>query len=163
MKSNARKKKPITANQCRKIHALKNALALSDDEYRAMLHGLYGVVSSTELSLKAAGHFIEELEGIAVNSGVWRRKEQKKGRYDELSGTRPGMATPAQLRKIESQWAEVSRADPDERRKALRHFLERIAKISDLRFLCRDGATKVINALSAMQKQQAGTGTGYER
>jgi hypothetical protein len=44
--------------------------------------------------------------------------------------------------------------DPKDRRKGLRSFLERVVKISDLRFLDQDGAGKIINALSAMQKQE---------
>lgn len=146
------KGKAITANQCRKIHALKNAMAVKDEDYRAMLQNLFGVESSTALSFHSAGHLIEKMEEIAVDMGVWTRKGGAVQRFNELAGRKAGMATPAQLRKIEAVWEEVSRIEePVARGKGLRVFVERTAKVSDLRFLDQAGATKVINGLTAMQ------------
>ena len=155
MNGRTARKCSITANQCRKIHALKNAMAMTDDEYRALLHGMHGVETCTVLSLHAAGALIEELEGMAISAEVWKRKEGSRQRFNELSGRSNDMATPAQLRKIEAIWQEVSRVeDPTSRAKALRSFIERTAKVSDLRFLSREGSTKIINALTTMQKHK---------
>ncbi|MBK5274592.1 MAG: regulatory protein GemA [Desulfuromonadales bacterium] len=158
-------KKPtiITAAQIKKIHVLKGSLALDNDTYRAMLAEQFRVASSKELSSIQATAFITDLEQKAVAAGLWekrntfpakgtRRNQVKK--FEDLEARRGNMASPAQLRKIEAQWSDVTRAEtPETRKKALRHFLERVAKISDLRFLDAAGAGKVINALTVMQRQ----------
>ncbi len=159
MKGQAKNKRPITANQCRKIHALKNSMALTDEEYRSFLMCLFGVDSSTALTFHTAGLFIEEMEKKAVNSGVWTPKAGTKQRFNEMAGRRRDMATPAQLRVIESIWQGVSYAeDTTARAKALQIFVERTAKVSNMRFLTKEGATKVINGLNAMQRQVVKSG-----
>lgn len=142
--------KPI---QVKKIHALKSALKLSDEVYRDVLFTCFRVESSKQLNTLQADRLIGDLEEKAVAAGVWesRRRDQ---RFKVLQG-RGGMATPPQLRMIESIWHQVSRApDPESRSKALRSLLERVAKVSDLRFLDQEGAGKMINALKAMQARQ---------
>jgi hypothetical protein len=55
-------------------------------------------------------------------------------------------------------WQEISRApEGKERAVALRTFINRIAKVSDLRFLDSDGAGKVLNALKTMQTRESKT------
>ena len=159
MKGQTKNKRSITANQCRKIHALKNSMALTDEEYRSFLMCLFGVDSSTALTFHTAGLFIEEMEKKAVNFGVWTPKADTKQRFNKLAGRRRDMATPAQLRLIESLWLGVSHSeDTTARAKALQSFVERTAKVSNMRFLTREGATKVINGLNAMQRQIAKSG-----
>ncbi len=155
------KGKPITANQCRKIHAMKSAMGMADEDYRAMLRGMFGGESSTHLSFQAAGQLIEEMEAKAVGMGVWTHKGGAVQRFNELADRKGSMATPAQLRKIEAVWEEVSRInDPDLRAKALRNFVERTAKVSALRFLDKGRATKVLNGLKAMQEPLNGPRPG---
>ena len=155
MRANAQNKFPITAGQIKKIHALKNALGMDDELYRQTLHNYYQAKSSKELNQQQAGELIEVMEATAVQGGVWTRREEKLTRTASL-GERPGMASPGQLKKIQAQWNDVSRVEqPEERAKALRHFIERIAKVSDLRFLDATGAGKVLNALKAMQAQKS--------
>ncbi len=55
--------------------------------------------------------------------------------------------SPSQLRKIEVLWKNVSRAKND---KSLRAFIKRLTKKSDITFILRDDASKVINALNKM-------------
>lgn len=64
---------PLPA-QIKKIHALKGALKLDDDTYRAMLGG-YGVKTSTKLSITRADQLIADLEQKAVAAQVWEKRK----------------------------------------------------------------------------------------
>lgn len=163
MKMHAQRIAPITAVQVKKIHALKNAMDIDDDLYRFILGDMFQVASSKELDKHQAGRLIEEMEAKAVELGRWERRPDKRERFRNLA-RRAGMASPEQLRKIEAMWSEVSRVpQPEERTKALRHFIERVAKVSDLRFLDIEGAGKVLNALKAMQSRAGEAGKGKAR
>lgn len=142
----------IEPKQIKLIHCLKGALGLDDPTYRGLLSGRYGKDTSKRLTYQEASELIREMETAAVSAGVWRRKEKK---YDRM-GSRPGFATPKQLRMIEGMWKDVSRATTEEDRKtALRHFLVRIVGIEDLRFLEPGHVRKVVNALNAMKAAKA--------
>jgi hypothetical protein len=155
MRADVLMKTPITGAQIKKIHTLKNVLAMADDLYRLSLQGLYGVTSSKELNQIQAADLIDFLETKATELGVWECTIGPRKRLNGL-GKRRGMASPGQLQKIEAQWQRVSRVEqPEERAKALRHLVERISKVSDLRFLDTVGAGKVLNALKAMQREKA--------
>lgn len=136
--------KMIRPDQVKKIHALKGALGLDDATYRAALFDAFKVESSKLLSAEQAAAFLASLEEKAVAAGRWVRR----GRPAETR--RVGFATPAQLDLIERLWEQVSTAPQELRQRALRKFVARQAKVSDLRFL-RDGdASRVICALKAM-------------
>jgi hypothetical protein len=143
--------------QVKKIHALAQVLGLidgSDDgTYREMLRS-YGVASSKELSFKLAGEVISSLEKSAAEMGLWvKNKPQGREKHNDLKNRDSEMATPKQLRYIEGLWANVSRAKtPDDRTTALRHFTEKLAGVSDIRFLDKQGASVMINALKAMKE-----------
>lgn len=141
----------ISGQQIKAIHALKNALVMDDASYRFLLQESAGVTTSKALTMRQAEALIQDLKCKAGQES-WTRNEG--GRHADLDG-RSGMATSAQLRKIEATWSEVSRAENEEdRAKALRSFIRRIAKVSDLRFLDRAAAGKVINALEAMKSRK---------
>lgn len=145
----------IARAQIKMIHCLKNALQLDDPTYRQALENRFHVSTSKDLTSFQAEELIRELKEIAVSAGRWTEQPPGKKKYEEWEG-RCGMASAPQLRKIEIMWREVSRIDDQEgRKKALRSILERIAKVSDLRFLDAGGAGKVINALNAMRKRKA--------
>lgn len=144
-------RQPITRGQISAIHTLKTRLGMDEESYRALLQEFGGVESSKELSWFQADELIDEMKRKA---GQEPQVNHKGKRHRGLEG-RAGMATPAQLRKIEAVWAEVSRVeDSEERAKALRSFVGKIARVSDLRFLDRRGVAKVIAALTAMQKRR---------
>jgi hypothetical protein len=146
----------ITKAQIKVVHSLKSALQLDDPTYRAILGEWFQVGSSKDLSSAQAEVMIRELKEIAVSAGVWEQRPARKKKFDEFEGRRGGMATPAQLRKIDVMWKEVSRVtEPEGRKNALRAFLERVVKISDPRFLNSEAAGKVINALNSMRKRKA--------
>lgn len=150
---------PVTAHrkidirQIRKIHALKNALNMPDEDYRAMVMDIHGFsITSKDLDYDEAEELSESLESLAVAQGVWVKYKGKK-KYDELSD-RQGMASPKQLRMIEAMWKEVSKyRDEKDRARALRIFLQRHFGISDLRFLEDWQVKKVKRALENMRRK----------
>ena len=142
----------ITKNQIKIIHTLKNAIGISEEGYRDILQ-MCNVKSSKELSFEVAKEIIDRLEKYAIKIGVWDESRKKK-RFDKL-GRRPGMASPAQLRLIQTLWSNVSRApDNASQAKALNHFLERKFIISRIEWLTAEVAGKVIKTLMAMNKQR---------
>jgi len=156
--------KPITSAQIKRIHTILHILNISDENYRAALDSRFGVTTCKDLTLMQAKTFIDELEKLAlkaqgdryqaqINAAREKAEAEKPKRFDNLDN-RPGMASAPQLRKIEAMWQDVSIIpDQDARSRALRHFINRIAGVADMRFLDGQGAGKVINALTAMLKQ----------
>lgn len=138
-------------NQIKIIHSLKNKLKMTDENYRDNLYSYFEVESSKDLTAAQATFYIKKLEEDAVKAGVWKKSVWN---YTHLDG-REGMASSAQLRKIQAMWAEVSDCkSKKERQKGLRKFLLRIVKVEDLRFLKVRMVKKIVNALSAMKKQK---------
>jgi hypothetical protein len=137
----------ITPAQVKKLHALKGALELDDAAYRAAL-AICGVETSKDLTFSGAAELIDDLERKAVSAGRWEKRTRPA-----TENYREGFASPAQLALIESLWAEVSKA-PD-KKAALRHFVTRQAKVSDLRFLRDCDTSKVICALKSMREQKS--------
>jgi len=145
------KRKPILPVQIKKIHVLKNALSLDESTYRSILLESCGAESSKELDSIEAQKLIDAWEEKAIALGTWKRPPRKK-KY-EANKRRQGMATDAQIQLIKDMWSDISRAEGEEsQRVALRHFLTRTAKVSDLRFLDSRGANKMILALKRMSK-----------
>lgn len=143
----------ISKRQIKLIHALKNALELSDREYRLNLLERFTVRTSKDLSYDQAETFIRILENEAVSLGAWERFEGQKA-FEDLAG-RPGMATPAQLRKIEALWrSAMDIRGREKRKKGLRTWLDRHFGISDLRFLPQGKVSKVLKALGEMEARK---------
>jgi hypothetical protein len=147
-------KKAIEKRQIKKIHALKNALKIDDDEYRKLIHvNFYPAISSKELSFEQAEIFIENLKRMAIEKDVWKDYKGKDA-YEELNH-REGMAAPAQLRMIEVLWKDVSKARNEEKRKRyLRGWLLKYFNVSDLRFLDDVTVHKVIHALKQIKERK---------
>ncbi len=149
---------PISAAQIKKLHTLKTALKFDNETYRAALDNAAGVTSSKDLTIQQAAALIDDWQTKATAAGVWKTRQPKAKKFDDLENRRGvvAMATVPQMRMIEAIWGEVSRAtEPEARATGLRHFIKRIAKVDSLRFLDREGASAVINALTAMQKSKA--------
>jgi phage gp16-like protein len=158
------KSKPITAAQVKRIHTILHVLGISDENYRAALDSRFNVTTCKDLTVQEAKNFIDEMEKLArktdrehyqtkMNKAAEEFAGKQPKRFDDLDN-RPGMASAAQLRKIEAGWQGVSiipEAAP--RAKALRRFIQRIAAVADIRFLDAEMAGKVINAINAMQKR----------
>jgi len=58
----------ISKEQIKLIKIGQKELALDDDAYRAMLHGLYGVTSCTQLSMRQASSLIKHMESLGFET-----------------------------------------------------------------------------------------------
>lgn len=144
----------ITKPQIKKIHVYASMLGLSYDEYKDVIRYRYGVESSKQLSKEKAIRVIKDLKEDLEKRGIDPRGTHENKRHEDKAG-RPGMAFPAQLRKIEAIWNDVSRADTWEgKQKALRAFLNNRFGIADLRFIPLEKVPKIIHALEIMKKQK---------
>ena len=137
-----------SASQIKKIHTLKNILGLDNELYREILFA-FKVESSKNLTYMQATDLIEVLEQKAVAKNIWQKKPLK---YSTLKRN-INMATPAQLRMIESLWKEVCYIDNEKfAKKSLRKFLKSKFKIDDIMFLTKTNATKVIQGIKNIKK-----------
>lgn len=138
-----------TKAQIKKIHVLKSQLGLDDDCYRLRMQGYFGKESSKELLLEEAKFFIEDLEELMVRCGL-----RPPPKFSTML-RRPGMASPTQLRYIDSLWNAVSYQKTDEdKSNALRRFLENHFKVSDMRFVTGELVAKIIKALKNFKKKE---------
>ena len=150
----AKRKEPIKPWQIKRIHGLLNRIGVSDEDYRARLEEEFGVRTCKKLSSTQAGKLIRNMESLAKEMGIDVGGRSKRTRRREWA-RRPGMATPAQLRKIEAMWSGVSRQrTAGEKRKALGAFLEKRFGVSDLAFVTHEMPGKIIHTLEVMKKQK---------
>ncbi|MCK9432525.1 MAG: DUF1018 domain-containing protein [Candidatus Marinimicrobia bacterium] len=131
--------------QIKKIHTLCSKLKISTrkgdrDEYDSIM-AQYNAQSSTDLSKAQADDLIQQLEATAVKIGVWKKRQPRPPEY----------ATPKQFRMIWGLWNEVSYVPPEERRKALDHFLKNHRFAEDLDHVYRNQVGKIIKTLEAMR------------
>lgn len=139
-----------TKKQCARIHILKQALYLSDDDYRAALAS-FGVESSKDLTFHNAELLIHRFEQ-ALPSNHPQRSSTK---YENLGirynwALRRHYATPKQLRMLEALWM----SSPNVRQKttqALEHFAKRITGKEKLEWLLIDDVQKVKKAIEALR------------
>jgi phage gp16-like protein len=128
-----------------KIHIAKRDLGLDEETYRGALEGQTGKRSAAEMTndqiAKCLRHFV---------SLGWSPKPRPK-KFDDQKGDIYS-ATPAQKRKIEVMWHDLYRGNSET--KHLRQFLWNHFKVSDIRFLDKDKAYDVIEALKAMHSRR---------
>jgi len=123
--------------QLGKIHALRRALGLDEDVYRAILER-YGAASAKDLDGKRLQGFVDELEDKAVAAGVWKHRTAE---------TPPGRATKAQVRAIRKLWKLYAK---DASPKALAAWLKKYWKCERLEWMATETASKAIAALNKM-------------
>jgi hypothetical protein len=139
----------ISRRQVKMIHTLISQLGYSDRVYRFLLKENLNVTTCKDLNFYQAQWFIDNLEKIAAEKGVWLKTEGDKA-FNSL-GFRPGMASPSQLRKIEVLFRNVTTGkNVEARRKALRTFLSNRFHVSDLRFVDQSQVSKIVKALTEM-------------
>jgi hypothetical protein len=156
----------ITSGQKALLHTAKRQLGMDDETYRQMLAAAAGVRSSVDLD--AAGFEAVMLHlaacGFAKSPGehdctgyVVRKK-----RWDGELGQRRGMATPAQLARIETDWDLMrwywAPKGFGNAELGLRAFLKRVAQVADIRFLSYRGAVQAITAMKKIQAKRRGEG-----
>jgi phage gp16-like protein len=134
----------ITHQQCKLIHHAKRRLNMSEPDYRAMLQRVAGVTSSNDLDDASFTDVMAEMGRLGFKT------VQQAPQY----GKRIGMATPRQLDKIRSLWRQWAGTEDES---GLKTHLERKFKVSSLRFLDLEAASKVIFALGKMAEQRKTT------
>lgn len=148
--------KPLTASkeQIKLLHILKSKLGIDDETYRTALFKC-GAESSIQLTRAAADKLVQLWTSQATQMGVWNKTGVKrKLKFDGLDGRKGDFAKPAQLRKIDVKWAQVSRlATNSERSAALNIFLHRRFGISNIEFVKIHQVGKIIKTLDAMLEQ----------
>ncbi len=146
-----------TKKQRQEIGYMRKILGIDEDTYREMLNSFKGAKSSKDLTDTDAKIFLNSLRDKGKQIGVFKPVKQyifQKYKYNDL-GERDGMASPAQLRKIEAMWYKVSHQTDDiSRQKALNYFAKRLTGKENLKFLESKDAHILIKALDAMQKQK---------
>ncbi len=156
----------LTLKKRRLIHVARRQLGMDEATYREMLKNVADVESSTELTPHGFDLIMEHLlacgfvktPSVHDYSGFVAYKEKWRAQ-----GMRPGMATPGQLASIESEWDSMRWYwAPDDgfgnRDLALRGFLRKRFRSSDLRFLNFQDAHNCIEALKAINQRRMSGG-----
>ena len=139
-------------NHTAAIHVLKARLALSDDDYRALLVSLTGHASSKALNDVQRGRVRDHLQGLAERMGVaapsraatgaaWRKRKEQ--------------ASP-QERKVWAMWLALGRAGvvADTTERALHAWVHRTVHVDALRFCNGAQLHTLIEALKDWQRRE---------
>lgn len=109
----------------------------------------FGVASCKDLTFTEAKILLEILASKAVAAGKWQKPNSN---FLELENRADWMASPAQLRKIEAMWQDVCfEKSYTEVKKTLRKFIQNHFKISDIRFIDKNTATKIIHVINKIK------------
>lgn len=123
----------------RLIHVAKQKVGLTEEEYRALLEGISGKTSSTELT-------ITELEAVLkAFKRLGFQVKKMAATPDEV-----GRATADQIDYIKGLWELSARVKTEA---ALNAFIKRITGVPYLRWLDRQAAQKVILAVRDIAAQ----------
>ena len=131
----------ITKGQIKAIWAIAKRIGLSEDELYDIVESFTGERSLHSLSRSQANDLIDWL------------KLAQKGQLDKWRGG--GLATERQKWLIKQLARRVFSGGAGWRRR-LRAFLEKRFRVSDVEWLEREEASKVINALKYMEKRSCG-------
>ena len=97
----------ITNAQKALIHKAKADLGMDEETYRQMLRNVAGVASSVELTARGFEAVIIHLESVGFRKVLGKHEATgytaRLKRWQAL-GSRPGMASAAQLARIETDW-----------------------------------------------------------
>ena len=160
MTARAQKKRGINVRQMRLLRFAIRSLGLEDNYYDILLR-CAGVSSSKQLDIggfRAVMAYLER-QGFKAHSSKLKAQSKYKGYLDEWAklGHRPGMATAAQLARIEADWDSLewfwNKNGEGKRSAALRGFLKNRFGRSDLRMLTFADAHKAIEALKAIVRR----------
>lgn len=141
----------LTRDQAALIHVARRELHLEDDEYRALLNEAAGVTSSAQLDQDGFTKVLERFKAIGFvhrpgpnTAPMWPPKPR--------FGSRPGMATEAQIQLMLRLWSTWS---PGADERALDHWMERSYGVTSVRFATVYVAQQAIDGLRAMVARKA--------
>lgn len=132
----------LAAPKIRLLQVGRKHLALSEDDYRAILNRFGGCVSAKELDQRGFDDVMNHFRVLGFTS------DARKATY----GERINMASPGQVALIRKLWREAVDNPTDA---ALNAFLSNHFKVSALRFLPSSKASGAITALKAMVARRA--------
>lgn len=122
------------------IHIAKNKLGLDDIAYRAVLEGTAGVSSAKEI--KTTGQYLSVMAAFKKLGFSFHPSPEPQ--------RAPGMISEKQEYYIRGLWDLASRAKDE---KSLRAMIKRISGVSDIAFLKKKDASKVILALREIARK----------
>jgi hypothetical protein len=133
---------PIRPKQIQMIHIAKGQLGLDDDTYRDVLHGMFGVASSKELTAVQADELLDEFNarGFTISSRQPRPSRRPKGRNVVH------LASQAEIDKLNAVAALIRWQYAD----GLQRFLERRLGIKEGKVRTAREAYLAIEALKKM-------------
>jgi len=136
-----------------KIHIAKKALAMSDAVYRRALRQITGEETAKNLDTVQIAKVLNYFHRLGWQPAppTPRQVDRRKSKHFDDLGLRPGMATPAQLRKIEASWM-TGRGIRAKTMRSLRHFLGNRFGVSDPRFIDRRRVTPILAAIKRMNR-----------
>ena len=141
----------ISFSQIKQIRTLKNILGLQNELYHEMLMS-FGVTTCKDLTFTEAKILLEILSEKAIVAGKWQHPNKK---YSDLESRDLDMATPAQMRKIEIMWSKLCYAQTRENiQKTLRKFIQKHFEISDIRFIDKTTAMKIIYVIGKIKTKK---------
>lgn len=135
-----------TAQKCwiRTIHTAKTKLKLSDESYRALLHGAAQINSSKEIKSWVQ---YDSIMSAFQKLGFTLCKQK----VDPQSARHPDWLSAKQEKYIRGLWSLVSREKSEQ---SLNSFVEKITGRGHVSWLLKSDAAKVINALRKMAVAQ---------
>lgn len=139
-----------TKQQLARIHILKTALSMSEDDYRAALAG-FGVTSAKELSLENAELLIRAFERALPKN----HPQQGPMKYNTLgirynSALHVHYATPKQLRMIEALWMTSDKVHTKTETAFLK-FVKHITGKDRLEWLVLHDVQKIKKAIESLR------------
>lgn len=141
------------ANHIAAIHVLKAKLALSDEDYRALLVQLTGKASSKDMDQAQRRQVREHLQRLAEAAGLAQPTRRRPLTGEQFA--RAKAAASPRERKVWALWHQLHRdgvvANPS--RTALDAWVERTVQVSSLRFCTAAQLDTLIEALKAWQSR----------
>lgn len=136
-----------------KVHVAKKQLGLDEETYRDVLERVTGLRSAKEL---------EERELLRVLAAF--RNAGWSASMNPANGAQPRKSDKPHVRKIWAVWADMCRTGlvaAEDKRKALRAFVENRTGVTDPEWLTAEQATVVIESLKHWRNR--GVATPKER
>lgn len=140
-----------TAKQRQLIGYYRRLLNLDDIAYYGVLSACFNVASSKDLTQNQADDLIDCFRQKTRQLGL---SKTNKTNANNLSN-RCGMASIAQLKKIQIMWDNVSFLEsPKARANALNKLIKNIVGYDHINFLKSEHVPKIINAIKAMKNRK---------
>jgi len=131
----------------KQLAVARKKLGIEEADWRALLRDHGGVASSRDLDDAGFGWVMDRLRQLGFTSDHWQAGH----------GERMDRASPHQLRLIRQLWP-LALDNPTEAH--FRAWLEKMFKISDLRFASPQKAAGIITALKKMEARQRARNAG---